>query len=88
MSVVDKLLKLKLIIPPKHLKGSIQYETMVGSISYGVSTNISDIDIYGFCIPPKEMIFPHLAGCIPGFGKQQKNFEQYQQHHIIDKRRY
>ena len=85
MSVIDKLLKLKLITPPKHLKGSVQYETMVGSISYGVETNTSDIDIYGFSIPPKGVIFPHLDGFILGFDAQINKFEQYQQHHIIDK---
>ncbi len=85
MSIIDKLTKKKLITPPKHLKNSIQYEAMVGSIAYGVSSNDSDIDIYGFSIPPKEIIFPHLAGYIPGFGRNPTKFEQFQQHHIFDK---
>ncbi len=85
MSTVNKLLKRKLITPPKHLKNSIQYEAMMGSIAYGVSSDNSDIDIYGFSIPPKEMIFTHLDGCIPGFGKKPTSFEQFQQHHIVDK---
>jgi uncharacterized protein len=42
------------------------------------------MDVYGFCIPPKEQIFPHLTGEIPGFGRQIQRFEQYQQHHIAD----
>jgi len=42
------------------------------------------MDVYGFCIPPKEMVFPHLTGEIEGFGRQKKRFEQYQQHHIKD----
>ena len=31
------------------------------------------------------MIFPHLAGHIPGFGKQPETFDQYQKHHVLDK---
>jgi predicted nucleotidyltransferase len=55
---------------------------MMGSVAYGVSKETSDVDIYGFCIPPKEMVFPHLAGEIPGFGRQLKRFDQFQAHHV------
>ena len=85
MSIIDKLTKRSLITPPKHLKNSIQFEAMVGSTAYGVAGETSDIDIYGFSIPPKGVIFPHLDGFIPGFDTQTNKFEQYQQHHIIDK---
>jgi predicted nucleotidyltransferase len=68
--------------PPKWLPLSIQYETQMGSVAYGVNSDTSDVDLYGFCVPPKDLIFPHLAGEIPGFGRQIKRFEQYQQHHI------
>lgn len=68
--------------PPKWLADNIQYETQMGSVAYGVSSDASDVDLYGFAIPPLELIFPHLAGEIPGFGRQLKRFEQYQQHHI------
>jgi predicted nucleotidyltransferase len=81
-SLVDKLTKKGLASPPKHLANSIQYETYMGSIAYGVVGESSDIDIYGFSIPPKEMVFPHIAGYIQGFGKKPTKFEQYQQHHI------
>lgn len=67
---------------PKWMKNNIFYETMMGSISYGCSTDTSDIDIYGWAIPPRELVFPHLTGEIMGFGKQLKRFEQYQEHHI------
>lgn len=60
------------------------YATYMGSVAYGVSDLGSDVDIYGFCIPPKELIFPHLGGEIPGFGAQIQRFEQWQQHHIKD----
>ena len=54
----------------------------MGSFAYGVSGDTSDCDIYGFCIPPKEVVFPHLAGRIIGFGRQVQMFDQFQQHHI------
>jgi predicted nucleotidyltransferase len=57
---------------------------MMGSVAYGVSSDVSDLDVYGFCIPPKDIIFPHLAGEVFGFGTQIKRFEQFQQHHIKD----
>lgn len=56
----------------------------MGSIAYGVSNEGSDRDIYGFCIPPKEEVFPHLDGEIPGFGEAKQRFTQYQQAHIED----
>jgi predicted nucleotidyltransferase len=56
----------------------------MGSVAYGVSGDSSDIDLYGFCVPPKDNVFPHLAGEIKGFGKQVDQFENWQQHHIID----
>lgn len=56
----------------------------MGSVAYGVSSDTSDMDIYGFCIPRKEMVFPHLAGEIDGFGRHKNRFEQWQQHHVFD----
>lgn len=84
MSVIQKLQRKGLIKPPTFVSGSTMYETIMGSQSYGVSTDSSDIDVYGFCIPPKDMVFPHLRGEIPGFGYQTQRFEQFQQHHIMD----
>jgi predicted nucleotidyltransferase len=56
----------------------------MGSVAYGASTDISDFDVVGFCIPSKELLFPHLAGQIEGFGRQKQKFEVYQQHHVMD----
>ncbi|MFW5794836.1 MAG: DNA polymerase beta superfamily protein, partial [Bacillota bacterium] len=61
-----------------------QYLTITGSVAYGVKKSSSDIDIYGFCIPPKEHLFPHLKGEIRGFDEKQNIFEQWQKHHIKD----
>jgi uncharacterized protein len=85
MSTIQALTDKKLIAPPKWLPNSVQYETMMGSVAYGVSSDTSDTDIYGFCMPPQELVFPHLAGEIPGFGTQIQRFEQFQIHHIMDK---
>ncbi len=74
----------KLIHPPRWLIDNTQYVTQMGSVAYGVSNADSDQDIYGFCMPTKELLFPHLGGEIMGFGRQVKRFEQYQQHHIDD----
>jgi len=84
MSTLDNLHKRKLINPPTFLINNVHYEVMMGSIAYGINTDNSDIDIYGFAIPPKDIIFPHLKGEIFGFGRQINRFEQYQQHRIID----
>jgi predicted nucleotidyltransferase len=84
MSVIQKLHKQGLIKPPPFVVGGTQYETIMGSVAYHVSSDTSDVDIYGFCIPPKDVVFPHLAGQIPGFGTTLPNFEQFQQHHVLD----
>lgn len=72
----------KIIQPPSWLPDNLCYETMMGSVAYGVSSDTSDMDVYGICLPPKDLVFPHLAGEIPGFGQQLKRFEQWQEHHV------
>jgi len=84
-STVERLALRKLVSPPKWLPGCIAYETIMGSMAYGVSSDSSDMDVYGFCVPPKDDVFPHLRGEIPGFGRQLQRFEQFQQHHVEDK---
>jgi predicted nucleotidyltransferase len=81
-SKTKQLTEAQLVRPPSFLPDAVQYETIMGSVAYGVSNDTSDMDVYGFCIPPKDMIFPHLRGEIPGFGEQIKRFEVWQQHHI------
>lgn len=82
MSKVQLLHKKGLINPESYVLDT-QYEVITGSLAYGVSSDNSDMDIYGFCIPPKNLVFPHLAGEIVGFGRQKQRFEQWQQHHVI-----
>jgi hypothetical protein len=81
-STVQMLEDRKLITPPQFLASNVYYETIMGSMAYGVSNNNSDLDLYGFCIPPKDILFPHLDGEIPGFIPRAKRFDQYQEHHI------
>jgi predicted nucleotidyltransferase len=85
-SIVQKLSERKLINPPSWLVSNICFETIMGSRAYGVNDpNSSDYDVMGIVIPRKEILFPHLAGKIMGFGDQGERFDQYQQHHIKDK---
>lgn len=86
--LLRKLHDRKLIQPPEWLIDNCCYLTTMGSVAYGVESyergDLSDFDVYGVCIPPKQEIFPHLKGEIIGFGRQKQRFEQWQQHHILD----
>ena len=85
-SIVAELNKKNLLkSTERFLDTSVQYEVIMGSVAYGVSDDTSDMDVYGFCIPPRDYIFPHLRGEIPGFGTPGRQFDQFQQHHIFDK---
>ena len=82
--ILNDLQKKGLTNAPKFLYTNTHYLAIVGSESYGANIDSSDRDIQGFCIPPKEMVFPHLAGEISGFGTQLKRFEVWQEHKVID----
>jgi predicted nucleotidyltransferase len=80
--ILQKLRSAALIHPPRWLVDNTAYLTVMGSMSYGVSGDSSDVDVHGFCIPPKDVVFPHLAGEIAGFGTPGQRFDQWQQHHV------
>lgn len=80
--LLKKLIDEKKISPPSWLAEGTQRLVIMGSNAYGVSNDNSDMDLYGFCIPPKATVFPHLSGQIQGFGRQIKKFDQYTQSHI------
>ncbi len=82
--LLDELLKKKLINPPTWLASNCHFLTIHGSIAYGTNSDTSDFDVYGWAIPRKDVIFPHLAGEIPDFGKQKQRFDQWFQHSIVD----
>ena len=71
------------IHPPRWLPSNTHYLCVMGSTAYGCdSSESSDMDIYGWCIPPVGIVFPHTEGHIPGFGRQRKNFTVWQEHHV------
>ena len=83
--ILNRLHEKGLIHPPKFLIDNCHYLTLMGSRTYACATDDSDNDIYGFCIPPKTQVFPHLNNEILGFGRQIKRFEQWSEHGINDK---
>lgn len=82
VSRIHKLTQAGAISPPKWLPNNTIYETLMGSVAYGVSGDNSDIDIYGICMPPKTVLFPHLRGEIEGFSTPGERFAQYAEHHV------
>ncbi len=54
MSTLERLTERGLVKPPRWLPGNVQYETIMGSVAYGVSSDTSDMDVYGWAIPPKD----------------------------------
>lgn len=80
--IIDKLQKAGVIHPPKWMSSNIAYMVIMGSAAYGVNQDDSDQDIYGFCIPPKGIVFPHTEGIIQGFGNQGDKFNVWTEHHI------
>lgn len=88
MSVVQKLFSKGLIKPPRYVHANSVYETIMGSEAYACADTSakSDTDIYGFFVPDKNLLFPHLAGYIPGFGLQDRpELKMFEQHHVKDK---
>jgi predicted nucleotidyltransferase len=83
-STVEQLTKRKVINPPNFVVSNTMYECIVGSVAYGVADEFSDFDVNGFCIPPREVVFPHLKGDIEGFGRQKQKFTGWQLHHVLD----
>lgn len=81
MQLLQELSKEKLIHPPSWLPNNVMYATYTGSVSYGVSEDYSDVDIVGFCIPAKDIVFPHLGGELFGFDDP-KPFNGWQEHHV------
>ena len=72
-----------LIKPPSWLPDSICYEVVMGSHAYQTNTEDSDFDVYGFCLPPKDVLFPYITR-VYGFDSV-NNFESFQKHHVFDK---
>lgn len=82
MDLLNKLNKAKLISPPSFLPDVVMYVARTGSVSYGCSSDTSDEDFVGFCVPTINILFPSFAGELYGWDMQTKRFEQWQQHGI------
>lgn len=65
-------------------KDSVNMITVMGSHAYGTNTPLSDWDFYGFIVPPAEFIFPNITGRFSGFGKQAREFNQFQGQHLTN----
>lgn len=85
--ILNSLIKQQILKPganiPKWLADNTQYLVQMGSVAYGCNTDDSDMDVYGFCIPPKDYVFPYsFKQHILGFGPKPKVFEQWQMTHL------
>jgi predicted nucleotidyltransferase len=58
VSTLQRLADRGLVRPPRWLPAKVQYETIMGSVAYGVSSDTSDVDVYGWAIPPRDNVFP------------------------------
>lgn len=81
-SVLQKLYNQKLLNCYSWIPENSIREVMMGSEAYGVSSNNSDIDVYAVIMPPRDNVFPHLAGYIHLFDKTPQVFETLNIHHI------
>ena len=88
-SRIDRLSRKGLITPPRWLPSNLAFEGIAGSEAYGCRNPQSgDQDIVGFAVAPKHIVFPHLAGHVPGFNADaHEKFEQFQMHHVRDEER-
>jgi uncharacterized protein len=70
---------------PSFLPDATEYLTIMGSVAYGVSTDMSDMDVYGFAVPPVEHVFPHLTGYIHNFDPVPNTFKVFDPHKVKPK---
>lgn len=82
--LLEKFVKAKKIHPPEWLISNCHFLVTAGSHAYGCATNESDIDIFGFCTPKLNILFPHLDGHINNFGTPPQKFDRWNEAHIFD----
>lgn len=65
---------------PGFVADNLQYETKMGSEAYGAAVKeTKDTDLYGWCMLPEEMAFPHRFGYFRGYNlNEAPNFENWQ----------
>jgi predicted nucleotidyltransferase len=69
---------------PYWMKDNVHYEILGGSHLYGMETADSDMDIIGFCIPTKDIIFPYNNGRLFGYDNVE-DYKVWQRQHVVDK---
>ncbi len=82
MSIIKSLHKEGKLQLSKEFMTDIVYEGITGSVAYAANNDMSDLDVYGICMLPLDMAFPHRIGHIKGFGPAPEYFETMNQHHI------
>ena len=65
--ILEELRREGLIDVPDFVVDGLVYLTVTGSTSYGISTESSDVDLVGICVPPIDYLFPCLRGDVEGF---------------------
>jgi len=75
----------KLNCVPQFVLDGLCYLTIGGSTAYGTSNDISDTDILGIYIPPRQYLYPQEFGFILGYNKPLPEVDNvYQIHNIYD----
>lgn len=79
--LLKSLQEKNLISPPSFLVDGTVYLTYMGSVAYGVQREGSDLDVYGVCVPPLDILYPSTyGGHIEGFTNDDKQvFNQWQE---------
>lgn len=92
MNLLERMEAAGVIAPPTFLVPNLSYLAVTGSQAYGTSTPTSDYDVYGFIVPPLEMVFPHLTGGVVGFGKHKHGGNRFRHflasHVVLDEKEY
>jgi len=86
--LLQDLIHRKVISPgdmPGFIPSNTHYLCIMGSVAYGCAEDYSDMDVYGWCIPPRDIVFPYSSGKILGFGSHPVSFDQWDPKGIQDK---
>ena len=83
-ALLENLRQAGRIHPPPWLIDNTILLAKSGSHAYGCAEPDSDADYAGITVPPKEIVFPHLTGHIPGFGPKPPAFSQWQEDRVTD----
>jgi len=74
----------KLNCMPKYIMDGLCYLTTGGSRAYGTSNDLSDVDLVGIYVSPRQNQYPQEYGYIQGFSSPPEAVEVKQIHHVFD----